>query len=190
MAKLTLKEKQAKDKEKIKKKQAQLDLHEKIETALEKKLDKVRDTRNSLEDEICDLDYSLDDIKENYHADAEYAKFKLPAKGAFTAYKKVEDEDGFACLAVLKVPAKAKRVTPKEEGDFKSRVSEALVEKIVRIDDNVEVDTGYPYVHTNNNGFKYVVGKIAKVKNFDDSVDEACTYGIHCFKTRKQALDY
>jgi hypothetical protein len=39
-------------------------------------------------------------------------------------------------------------------------------------------------------GFVYTVGKVVRVKNYDDDIRVECTRGIHFFQTFEEARDY
>ncbi len=121
---------------------------------------------------------------------AELPAFALvPDEGVFVAFKKAHAERDtliVSCLVKLTVPADAERVSSLV--GRKCRVSKAVVESITY------VDTGKPAPRAtsmHNLNFKYVVGDtITPDEAFDSDIRVECTSGIHCFITRKEAVDY
>ncbi len=128
----------------------------------------------------------------------ENARFIVPAKGKFIAYKKIyavgdDTNHHHELIATLEVPAKALRMTATDEcnvdsgGEFKSRVSEAKVLSIVCVNRGTKLKVGQSRY---DNSFKYHVGKIVKPRRKFTKADKVCASGIHCFMEKKTAVYY
>ncbi len=111
---------------------------------------------------------------------AKMSNFALvPETGSFIGWKKVR---GGAILK-LEILKSAKRVsTPIGR---KCRASAVKVLAAYGTKRQVKA-----LVSAHDLGFTYKVGKIARVKNFDASIQIECTRGIHFFITRKEAEEY
>ena len=109
-----------------------------------------------------------------------------PEKGSFTAFKKVYSEDlSKSYIAELEIPSDAMRCSATSR---KCRCSKAKVISITNIDGTeANVDVAYSKYDL---WFKYRVGEIVNVDNFDTNRWNECAPGIHFFITRKEAVDY
>lgn len=110
-----------------------------------------------------------------------------PREGEFIAYKKCRlDYDYFRdspVIVKLLVPADALRSSATSN---KIRVSKAKVLDIRKLD-NTKVNHAYSIYDLD---FVYRVGEIVGVPDFNKDRYCQCTQGIHCFMTKKEALDY
>lgn len=113
----------------------------------------------------------------------EYTSFFLPqcpSEGSFIGWKKAEWR-----IVKLLITADAKRSSATS---LKCRCSKAKVLAIENIDGsdaNVkEVASSY------DSSFIYCIGKIVKVKNFDENRWNECSSGIHFFIDREMAVQY
>ena len=106
-------------------------------------------------------------------------QLQCPESGGFTAYKKLAD--GLICELWVLPEAKRSSATTR-----KCRCDKA---KVISITDN----NGNKYrdgISTHDNTFKYKVGKIVKVEDFDEDRWSECSRGIHFFITKQEAIDY
>ena len=121
---------------------------------------------------------NLDSVKYSVHT--AFFAIGCPEKGAFTAFKKCGNH-----IVELEVCADAKRSSATSR---KCRVSKAKVVEITNLDgtpaDVTEVASNY------NSNFKYHVGEIVEEPRFEENRWIECTYGIHCFITRQEAVIY
>lgn len=107
-----------------------------------------------------------------------------PRKGEFIAYKKCRTGYlGASVIVKLLVPEDALRSSATSN---KIRVSRAKVLDI-RKADNTKVDFAYS---KHDPDFEYRVGKIVEVPDFNTDRYCQCAPGIHCFMTKKEALEY
>ena len=98
-----------------------------------------------------------------------------PKKGAFIAYKKCQCN----VIVTLKVLASSKRSSATTK---KCRCSKAEV---------VEISNGEKVAYsTHDHDFKYELGKMVEVKDFDNDRWVECGSGIHFFMTKKEAEKY
>jgi len=103
----------------------------------------------------------------------------IPEKGGFTAWKKVR-----GAVLELYVPSSAKRTS-------------SLIGRKVRVS-HAKVIKDYPttglsqkqYGGLRERSFVYSVGETVAACKFGDDIRVECTYGIHCFITRKEAEEY
>jgi hypothetical protein len=106
-------------------------------------------------------------------------QLQCPESGGFTAYKKLADE----LICELWVLPEANRSSATTR---KCRCDKA---KVISITDN----NGNKYrdgISAHDNTFKYKVGKIVKVEDFDEDRWSECSRGIHFFITKQEAIDY
>jgi hypothetical protein len=109
----------------------------------------------------------------------------VPEKGSFTAFKKVFN-NGIEYVLELEIPKSAKRVsTPIGR---KCRASQAKAIAAYNQDGTKTKETIFYSQHDPE--FKYQIGKIAKVDNFDNNIRVGCTSGIHFFITFEEAKNY
>lgn len=107
-----------------------------------------------------------------------------PEKGSFTAFKKARSDSGEQVVIELRVPSDAKRSSATSR---KCRVSKAKVISITSPGGNKSYKTAHAcYKHS----FKYTVGEVVKVDDFDKDRWNECAPGIHCFITRQEAVNY
>lgn len=107
-----------------------------------------------------------------------------PEKGSFTAFKKARSDSSEQVVVELRVPADAKRSSATSR---KCRVSKAKVISITSCDGKQSYKTAHAcYRHV----FKYTVGEVVKVDDFDKDRWNECAPGIHCFITRQEAVNY
>ena len=109
-----------------------------------------------------------------------------PEEGSFIAFKKAYNMNLTKRYIIkLEIPSDATRCSATSR---KCRCSKAKVISITNIDGteaNVEVACS-----RYDSKFKYRVGEIVKVDNFDTDRWHECAPGIHFFITRKEAVDY
>ena len=114
-----------------------------------------------------------------------YIPMTCPEKGSFIGYKKaIESENNFMVIVKLQIPAKAKRSSGTRR---KCRCSEAKVLSITSPDGKEKYDTA---VSDFDNNFKYKVGDIIKVDDYDENRFNDCSRGIHFFMNREEAVEY
>lgn len=104
-----------------------------------------------------------------------------PLQGAYSAWKFAIDCTGNPVLIKLHIPERAKRISP--PGSRKCRASEAEVVSIIDSDGDECTEAHSWY----DPDFKYVVGKVIKVENFDSDKMNTCSAGIHHYMTRTEA---
>ena len=107
----------------------------------------------------------------------------VPETGSFIGYKKVRLDNGSCGVVRLKVLEDSKR---SNGTSCMCRCSKAKVLSI--IDERGEYyRQGYSFY---DKSFKYKVGEVVEVENFNDNKFLDCTHGIHFFMTEKEAWDY
>lgn len=84
---------------------------------------------------------------------------------------------GTTGIVKLLIPAAAKKVTP--YGENKHRAEYAVV-----------LEAPANAVSWYNSDFKYIEGHTIKPDSFDGNLWRTCTYGIHFFLTREEAVNY
>lgn len=106
-------------------------------------------------------------------------QLQCPESGGFTAYKKLANE----LICELWVLPEAKRSSATAR---KCRCDKA---KVISITDKYgrEYMDGFSFWANN---FKYRVGEIVEVENFDEDRWNECSSGIHFFVTKQEAIDY
>jgi uncharacterized protein YjbI with pentapeptide repeats len=103
-----------------------------------------------------------------------------PESGSFIAYKKASN-----FIIKLFIPISAKRSSATS---YKCRCNKAKVLSIENIDRS---DSGLKSINSNyDKNFMYEVGKIIKIKDFDNNRWNECSTGIHFFMSRKMAECY
>lgn len=104
-----------------------------------------------------------------------------PKEGCFRGYKKVWNKDGLAYVIELLISKTAKRTNM--PGTRKCRCSRA---KVLRA-----FGTNGKTFHSGfDTMFSYKVGHWAEITNFDPTINQDCTAGIHFFMTREEAEAY
>ena len=114
---------------------------------------------------------------------AKNAKYPIacPEKGSFTAFKKVRND----YIVELEIPEDALRCSATSR---KCHCSKAKVISITNTDGSpANVDVVYS---RHDRTFRYKVGDIVKVDDFDPDRWHECAPGIHFFITRQEAVDY
>ena len=126
--------------------------------------------------DLCGAD--LDNVQYN-HTTAFFA-IQCPEKGVFIGYKKARGK-----IIELEICADALRSSATSR---KCRCSKAKVLSITNIDGS---DSGITEIASNyDDNFKYRVGEIVSVNNFDADRWCECSTGIHFFITRNEAVTY
>ena len=127
------------------------------------------------------------DLRCAYLRHADLRPFAIvPEVGQFTAFKNVWN--GYSqYIAELIVPADAKRInTPTSR---KCRVSAARVIAVTNLDGTPTEQTQFVSAHDET--FIYRVGDLVEPrKPFNDDIRIECASGIHCFITRREAVEY
>ena len=124
----------------------------------------------------------LDNVQ--YNENTSFFAIQCPESGAFEAYKKAISTNGGAAIVHLLVPSTAKRTSATSR---KCRVSEAKVLDITSIDGKEELTEAMSQYE---NSFIYRKGDTVKVDNFCEDRWTECAAGIHCFITRREAVNY
>ena len=119
-----------------------------------------------------------------YNENTSFFAIQCPESGAFEAYKKAIRTVGGAAIVHLLVPSTAKRSSATSR---KCRVSEAQVLDITSIDGKEELTEA---MSQHDNTYVYRKGETVKVDNFCDDRWTECAAGIHCFITRREAVNY
>lgn len=123
---------------------------------------------------------------------------KVPAEGAFTAYKILQADDMYdkkpyiytpkRYLAELFIPAHAKRSSA---GNAKCRASEAFVVSIVDLANGEYVDRVHHECFTIfGKDTDYVVGETVRANGWEEDRFIECTRGIHFFMNKETALSF
>ena len=107
-----------------------------------------------------------------------YIPLVCPSNGAFTAWKKCQDNT----IVKLLIPEDAKRSSATTR---KCRASKAIVLEIQDLEGN-KIDA----VAYGQNGFEYKVGETVYPDSFDEDRWNECSHGIHFFINRQEAVDY
>lgn len=113
--------------------------------------------------------------------------FNCPSDGAFIGWKKIkhyaEDYSG-EYLVKLEIPEDAKRSSATTN---KCRCDKAKVLEITNISDNSTVDK---ITNTSITNCVYRVGEMVYPDSFDEDRWNGCSYGIHFFINKQEAIDY
>lgn len=105
---------------------------------------------------------------------------QCPSEGGFIAWKKAGDK-----IIKIKVTEDAKRSSATT---LKCRCSKAEVLEIQNFDGSQSGLTEIPSDYDEN--FRYKVGAVASVENFDENRWKECSSGIHFFISREMAVAY
>jgi uncharacterized protein YjbI with pentapeptide repeats len=105
---------------------------------------------------------------------------QCPSEGGFIAWKKAGDK-----IIKIKVTEDAKRSSATT---LKCRCSKAEVLEIQSFDGSLSDLTEIPSDYDKN--FRYKVGAVASVDNFDENRWNECSSGIHFFINREMAVAY
>lgn len=108
-----------------------------------------------------------------------------PSDVAFTAWKKAECENG-DIIVKLEIPEDAKRSSAT---GIKCRCDKAKVLGFYDMDGNA-VSSDMEVWSKYDKKFKYRIGEIVSVSDFDDNRFNECAPGIHFFVDRQSAIDY
>jgi uncharacterized protein YjbI with pentapeptide repeats len=105
---------------------------------------------------------------------------QCPSEGGFIAWKKAGDK-----IIKIKVTEDAKRSSATT---LKCRCSKAEVLEIQNLDGSLSDLTEIPSDYDEN--FRYTVGEIVEVADFDENRWKECSSGIHFFINREMAVAY
>ena len=120
----------------------------------------------------------LKDIK--YDSSALFFAQSCPEEGSFIGFKKCNNY-----IVKLLITEDAKRSSATSR---KCRCSKAKVLSITYIDGS---DSGLSEIPSNRDPkFIYKIGETVEVKDFDENRWNECSYGIHFFITRDEAVRY
>jgi len=114
-----------------------------------------------------------------------HISLSCPSDGAFTAWKKAECENG-DIIVKLEIPEDAKRSSAT---GIKCRCDKAKVLGFYDMDGNavsIDMEVWSEY----DKKFKYRIGEIVSVENFDTDRFNECAPGIHFFIDREEAIKY
>ena len=120
---------------------------------------------------------NLTDVK--YNPITTSFALQCPEEGSFIGYKKADDK-----IVKLLITEDAKRSSATTR---KCRCSKAKVLSITSLDGKKKFKK---VTSDNDTNFVYKVGKIVKVKDFDENRWNECSTGIHFFITRDEAVMY
>jgi hypothetical protein len=113
-----------------------------------------------------------------------YIPMVCPEEGDFIGWKKIYDTER-VLIAKLHIPADAKRSSATTR---KCRCSKAKVIAFYNLDgtesNQVSGHSGY------NCKFIYKVGDTVEAQDFDENRWNECSYGIHFFINRQEAVDF
>ena len=107
-----------------------------------------------------------------------------PEKGSFIGFKKARTEIS-NYIVELEIQVDSERCSATSR---KCRCSKAKVISITNLDGSQAVIK--EVVSSYDKTFKYKIGKIVEVANFDPNRWNECSTGIHFFITRQEAVDY
>lgn len=136
--------------------------------------------------------YCVDTYGADFHYMASDEKVRLPGiicpeEGSFIGFKKatyITGETAEPCIVKLEILEDALRSSSTTR---KCRCSKAKVLSITTINGEPLNCEAFSYY---NGLFKYRVGEIVEVDNFDTNRWNECAPGIHFFITRQEAVDY
>ena len=135
---------------------------------------------------LCRTDLRLVNIDANTKLDDEtMSKFFplcCPEVGAFIGWKKIRDDR----IVKLLIPEDAQRSSAFGR---KCRCSRAIVLEIERPDGMLE-DKDYVGLSLYDFNFTYKVGETITPDSFDPDRKKECSYGIHFFLTKEEAVHY
>ena len=127
------------------------------------------------------------DLSEADLSEANLSEAKLdwplvcPEKGSFVGYKKCRDN----LIVELEIQEDALRSSATTK---KCRCSKAKVLSITNLDGS-EANVEYA-VSKKDSGFRYKVGEVVSVDDFDTNRWNECSTGVHFFMTREEAVRY
>lgn len=122
-------------------------------------------------------DANLSNIKTNYHTLGYH--LACPEEGSFIGYKKANEH--LIKLLILEDSKRSSATT------LKCRCDKAKVLSITNIKTGKEIrEIASDY----DKNFIYKVGKIVKVKDFDEDRWNECSTGIHFFINKENAINY
>lgn len=104
---------------------------------------------------------------------------QCPEHGAYIGFKKVH-----GLIVELEIPADALRSSATTR---KCRASRARVISITNVDGS---SAGDSVASVYDADFIYRIGEVVEVPNFDTDRWNECSYGIHHFLTREEAVEY
>ena len=111
-----------------------------------------------------------------------FIPLSCPSEGAFTAWKKVNNE----YLVKIQIPEDARRCSATTR---KCRCDKAMVLDITSLDGEEHYDEVFNY----NYNYKktiYKVGEMVYPDSFDENRWNECSHGIHFFVNKQDAIDY
>jgi hypothetical protein len=112
--------------------------------------------------------------------------FQLPREGPLVVWKKAFPARPFRVHVLLKLEVRGKRTaTPIGR---KCRAEAAKVLGVYSLEGGKLRTKTARSMH--DVGFFYTVGKVVRVKDYDDDIRVECTRGIHFFQTFEEARDY
>ena len=114
-----------------------------------------------------------------YNEGTSFFALQCPEEGSFIGYKKANNK-----IVKLLITEDAKRSSATSR---KCRCSKAKVLSIISLDEKENYDE---VVSNYDKDFKYKVGEIVEVKDFDENRWNECSTGIHFFITRQEAVNY
>ena len=113
----------------------------------------------------------------------------VPETGEFTVFKKVHvPGEPRSIIARLRVPSNAGRVNAL--GSRKCRVEFAIVEAFLTLEGLVRPDISVGFNDIWITEITYRVGTRVEPDSFDPDIRVACSHGIHCCITFKEAVDW
>ena len=136
---------------------------------------------------LCRADLSDANLRWADLSDANLSEAKLdwplvcPEKGSFVGYKKCRDN----LIVELEIQEDALRSSATTK---KCRCSKAKVLSITNLDGS-EANVEYA-VSKKDSGFRYKVGEVVSVDDFDTNRWNECSTGVHFFMTREEAVRY
>jgi hypothetical protein len=108
-----------------------------------------------------------------------------PEVGNFIAYKKGQLKNGEKVLITIEILEESLR-----NSSLIGRKCRCNKVKTLRIESLKSNRTYKSCFSTYDNKFKYVVGKIVEVKDYDNDIRIECSKGIHFFISKREAVEY
>lgn len=142
---------------------------------------------------LKDVNLKSANIKGMVIEDSSYFPFEdfpinCPAEGSFIGYKKVFDTSG-SCIAVLEIPADARRTSCPTSRKPKFRCSKAKVIRFETLDGRVAKNVTAASANYDPN-FIYHLEDTVVSDDYCDDRRRACAPGIHFFLDKTQAINY
>ena len=109
-----------------------------------------------------------------------FIPLSCPSEGAFTAWKKVNNE----YLVKIQIPEDARRCSATTR---KCRCDKAIVLDITSLDGETHFDE---VVNNNYKATTYKVGEVVYPDSFDENRWNECSNGIHFFINKEEAINY